>query len=109
MGQLLDGEDDKLGAVIRDPSVDSVIVLIQFRNLVRVSHPLLRRPRKPHLSCRLCSLSGCTCGQLLATVSCGAGEEELLQELLSRATCKLFSCESVALYVVRYAATHWRR
>jgi hypothetical protein len=36
--QLLDGEEDKLGRLIQNPTVDAVIVLIQCRNLLKVRH-----------------------------------------------------------------------
>lgn len=35
--KLLEGEDDPLGKIISDPTVDIVLLLIQFRNLVKVS------------------------------------------------------------------------
>lgn len=34
--QLLEGEEDRLGKIINNPAIDSVITLIQFRDLVKV-------------------------------------------------------------------------
>lgn len=40
--QLLEGEEDRLGKIINNPAIDSVITLIQFRDLVKVSNtPLI--------------------------------------------------------------------